>query len=169
MEGLDRLNAKLRRIPDAMREELRAAIQEGAEEVVVAQKRLAPVDDGDLQMSITYRFGDQDRVKYASLTFGAVGRGKGDPGLTAIITAGNTRVRYAHLVEFGAKPHRIAPRSPEGSLVIEGRVLAPGEAVQHTGAAAQPFFYPAFRANKRRVKSRITRAITKAAKKAAGK
>lgn len=169
MEGLDRLNAKLRRIPDAMREELRAAIAAGAADIVTAQKRLAPVKSGKLRDSIQFVFGDQEQVKYASLKFGAAGRQKGDPYLTAIISAGNSAMRNAHNVEFGAPAHKIKPKKPRGRLVIEGRVLPPGYAVDHPGAPAQPFFYPAFRANKRRVKSRITRAITKAAKKAAGK
>jgi hypothetical protein len=39
----------------------------------------------------------------------------------------------------------------------------------HRGARAQPFFYPAYRALKKRVKSRLSRGASKAAKKIAGR
>jgi HK97 gp10 family phage protein len=167
IEGLDRLARKLRRIPDEVRRELKEAIRQGAEDMTRLAKRLAPVDDGDLQMSITYRWGNEEKIKYASLQFGAAGRGKGDAELTAIVSAGNTKVRYAHLVEFGAKPHTIKPKSSQGSLAINGNWLAPGQSVQHPGQAAQPFFFPAYRATRKSAKARISRAVTKAAKKVA--
>lgn len=51
------------------------------------------------------------------------------------VTVGNSGVRYAHLVEYGT-----------------------------TKAPAQPFFWPAFRLNRKRITSRIRRAINKAVK-----
>lgn len=54
-----------------------------------------------------------------------------------LVTAGNDDVRYPHLVEYG------------------------------TGdTAAQPFFWPAYRLNKKRLATRIKRAIRKAVKEA---
>ncbi|MDX6806430.1 HK97-gp10 family putative phage morphogenesis protein [Terrihabitans rhizophilus] len=55
------------------------------------------------------------------------------PELTVRVTVGNDAVRYPHLVEYGT-----------------------------TDAAAQPFFWPAFRLSRKRLDSRIKRAISKA-------
>lgn len=52
-----------------------------------------------------------------------------------LVTVGNTDVRYPHLVEYGT-----------------------------ANAAAQPFFWPAFRLKRKRVTNRIKRAIRKAVK-----
>jgi HK97 gp10 family phage protein len=56
------------------------------------------------------------------------------------VSAGDEAVFYARMVEFGT------PRQ-----------------------GAQPFFYPTYRANRKRVRARISRAINKAAKVAVGK
>ncbi|WP_461222623.1 hypothetical protein [Methylobacterium sp. CM6247] len=52
-------------------------------------------------------------------------------------------------MEFGTAPH------------INGGLFA---GTQNPGAKAQPFFYPLYRAYKKRVKARVFRATTKAAK-----
>jgi HK97 gp10 family phage protein len=52
-----------------------------------------------------------------------------------IVTVGNEDVRYPHLVEYGTAK-----------------------------AAAQPFFWPAFRLTRNRIKRRIARAVSKAVK-----
>lgn len=147
---MDRLKAKLAAMPKAAKEEVRKAIAQSADEIVQTQKRLAPVEDGDLQMSITWRWGDEKRVAY-SQTMGIV---SGGHELSAAITAGNTKVRYAHLVEFGTAAH------------VNGGKF---KGSRHPGTAKQPFFYPGYRFGKKRAKSRISRALTKAAKKVAGK
>ena len=68
------------------------------------------------------------------------------------ISAGNTFVRYAHLVEFGTAPH------------AQGGKFA---GTMHPGTPAKPFFYPMYRLGKKRAKSRITRGVNRAAKKVA--
>jgi hypothetical protein len=73
----------------------------------------------------------------------------GDPDLSVRISAGNSKVRYAHLIEFGTAPH------------INGGVFA---GTEHPGTQAQPFFYPTYRRLRRRARSRISRAVTKAIK-----
>ena len=50
-----------------------------------------------------------------------------------LVTAGDKEVRYAHLVEYGTKE-----------------------------AHAQPYFWPAYRLNKKRIQNRVKRAIGKA-------
>ncbi|MBL0374033.1 HK97 gp10 family phage protein [Rhizobium sp. KVB221] len=148
MSNLDRFKAKLAALPKVAKDEMRKAVADSAEEIVDLQKRLAPVDDGDLQMSIKWRWGNEKREAY-SQDFGSI---SGSHELSARIFAGDSKVRYAHLVEFGAAPH-IAGGKFEGA--------------QHPGSPKQPFFYPGWRTGKKRAKSRISRAITKAAKRVA--
>ncbi len=147
-ENRNRLLRKMKALPEEARQEIGKAVRESAAELVAAQKRLAPRRTGALAASIVATVGGS-LPKYASV---GVGTASADPDLTAIISAGNTAVRYAHLVEFDTAPHL-------NKGLFEGS--------QHPGTRAQPFFYPPFRANRRRVKSRITRATRKAARKVA--
>ncbi len=159
--GRAKLLAKLKALPGEARSRIKQAIAEGADELVAMQKRLAPVEDGDLRDSIVQSWGTS-APKYAALKAGA--STEGDPDLSVTISAGNTKVRYAHLVEFGAKAHTITSKT--------GKRLGPrgqyGLVVNHPGATAKPFFYPSYRALKKRIKGRISRATRLAAKKVAG-
>lgn len=151
--------AKLGRIPPAVALEARRALGEAAGGIVAKMKARAPVDDGDLQMSITYRFGDEAQIKYSQTLgparFGSNFRSTNGAGnnnaLSVRISAGNTDVRYAHLVEFGAAPH------------IAGGQFA---GAKHPGAPAQPFFYPTFRAERKPAGRKVARAWRKALKQA---
>jgi HK97 gp10 family phage protein len=58
--GLDRMKRKLRRLAPETRAEIRKALDASANEIVSTAKRLAPVDDGDLQGSIRKEGGDHD-------------------------------------------------------------------------------------------------------------
>lgn len=148
ISNLNRFNAKLKKLPQTMKDELRKAVATSAEEIVDLQQRLVPVDQGDLRASITWRWGDEKREAYSQ----DMGTVSGNHELSARISAGNSGVRYAHLVEFGAAPHTAGGKF---------------EGAQHPGAPAQPFFYPGFRTGKKRAKARISRAVRAAAKKAA--
>ena len=145
VDGLDRLKARFAKIPPHVRSAMRQAMADGADEVTAMQKRLVPKRTGALADSIVQTWGGDVGPAYASLRSGGGGRAAGD--LSVKVTAGNTRVRYAHLVEFGTAPH------------IAGGMF---KGAQHPGTRAQPFFYSAWRALKRRVKSQITRASKKA-------
>lgn len=141
---------------------MRQAIAQGADEIVAMQKRLAPVSprgthgnpSGMLRDSIVATWGGGGAIpKYASLRAGTgSARAAGDLSIT--ITAGNSAVRYAHLVEFGTAPH------PQGGKF---------KGTEHPGTSPQPFFFPPYRALRRRVKARITRAMKKAIKTSAVK
>lgn len=147
MKGLDKLNRKMKAIPPAAKAAARAAVVQGAQEVANLQQNLVPYDQGELHDSIVVTQPGQTTPPYSqpggSMTAGPE---------QAIITAGNTRVRYPHLVEFGTPPH------------INGGQFA---GTAHPGTTAQPFFFPAWRALRNRVKSRITRSINKAIRDAA--
>lgn len=137
-KGLQNLNRRLTRtIPDKAYKAVRAALEQSANEIVAEMKRFVPVDTGDLQMSISWCWGNAPK---GTMTLGTVGRkpfrqGKSDDGLRISIYAGGGEEYYAWFVEFGKE-----------------------------NAAAQPFFFPIYRAKKRAVKARITRAISKGVK-----
>ena len=50
--GLDKLNAKLRRMETAPKREIRRELEKQADRVVALARGLAPVDEGDLRQSI---------------------------------------------------------------------------------------------------------------------
>lgn len=149
--GLARLHRKLQRMPEVAKARIKTAMEQGANEIVAMMKSLAPVDDGDLRDSIGWTWGK--KPKYAQALATVKSSLAGD--LTLTIYAGNEKVRYAHLVEFATRAHQ------------NGGQFA---GTMHPGTAAQPFFFVAWRALRKRTNSRITRAINKAAKDvAAGK
>jgi HK97 gp10 family phage protein len=157
VEGTDKLRRKLTKFPKAAKFEIERAMIKGAREMVSMAKRMAPVKTGALRDSIQWNFAE-DSPAYASLKGRTGGKPSSPDDPAIVVTAGGagTRkeggVRYAHLVEFGAPPH------------IAGGMF---EGAAHPGAAAQPFFYPSWRAVRKRVKSRISRAVNSAAKKVA--
>jgi len=145
--GLDRLRRKLKRFPEAVEAEIKAAMEVSANEIVAMMKSLVPVDGGALRDSIAWTWGAAPK---GSMTIGRVQSGSGN--LVITIYAGGGDAFYAFMVEFGSAPHLNGGRF-QGS--------------QHPGVAAQPFFFFSFRALRRRAKGRVTRAINKAAKQVA--
>ena len=153
VQNRERLLKRLEEIPKEVRAAIRPAIEQGAREIADMARNLAPRDSGDLQNSIGYTFGDY-KPENSNVRGVSVGQA-GDKDLTAIIHAGDARAFYARWVEFGVA----------NSWEIGGRF----EGATHPGFSAQPFFFPSYRANKRKVKNRISRATTKAVKAAAKK
>ncbi|UYT54155.1 HK97 gp10 family phage protein [Brucella sp. MAB-22] len=144
IKGLDRLQIKLTKFPEVAEKLVRAAMEQGAHDIVNMMQNLVPVDKGDLRDSIGWTWGNAP--KYSQ----RIGSLKSNDGkLTITIYAGNSKVRYAHLVEFGSAPH------------VNGGMY-PG--TFNPGAKAQPFFYVSWRAKRRSARARVSRAITKAAK-----
>lgn len=138
--GVRELKRKLELMPQAIKEEMRKAMALGADEVVALAKNLVPVDQGDLRDSIGWTWGDPPK---GSIILGNIKRsGKAqarkDAGLLITIYAGNDQAYYARWVEFGT-----------------------------VHMTAQPFFYPSWRAVRKRVKSRVTRSTNKAIKQVA--
>ena len=148
LQNRDRLLRKLARIQGAPRAAMRQALEQNAAEITAMQKRLAPVASGDLRNSIGSTFG-KFRAANANVR-GVAGGGGSDPDLSVTIHAGDAKAFYAAFLEFGAS----------GPWQIGGRF----EGATHPGFSAQPFFYPAWRALKRRSKSRLTRAMRKSIK-----
>lgn len=157
--GLASLRKKVRQLPEAAKAEVMAAMEAGAAEVVALAKSLAPVDDGDLRESIGWTWGEPPKGAIVIAKSRPLKNG-GDMRIT--IYAGNDRAFYARWVEFGTAPHSVAKGADRSS-----KRKRAGAGKMHPGARANPFFFPAYRATRKRLKSRVSRAITKAAKKVA--
>lgn len=145
LEGQERLRrklAKLAEIQGPVRKRIRDALAQNGAEISGQMRAVAPSRTGALRASIRAVFGEF-RQANANVR-GAGGQGAGDPDLTLRIVAGDAKAWYARLVEFGTAPHVNGGRFA-GSL--------------HPGSSPRPFFYPVYRANKRRARSRLTRAI----------
>jgi HK97 gp10 family phage protein len=100
---------------------MRSALRAGAKVILEEAKQNVPVSSGDLRDSL--------RVSTSS-----------KKGLvTASVKAGNKKVWYSRLVEFGTAPHSIRARS--GFLNFGGIFT---KSVEHPGSKAKPFLRPAF-------------------------
>jgi len=146
--GLDRLRKKLQRFPGVVEAEIKAAMEASANEIVALAKSLAPTDSGDLRNSIAWTYGDAPK---GAIVLGRV-KASNSGNLRITVYAGGPDAYYARFIEFGTAPH-----------INGGRFAGSG----HPGSSAQPFFYPAYRAARKRARGRVTRAVNKAAKRVA--
>ncbi len=149
LKGRQALLDKMARMGKAPRAAIKEAIRKSADEINALQRRLAPVVSGDLQLSIRYTFGTYkpDNANVRGVTASG---GVGDPDLTVHFHAGDKDAFYAAWIEFGTA----------GPWQIKGKFMGS----THPGFAAQPFFYPGFRALKKRAMRRINTAARKAIK-----
>lgn len=155
VKGQQALRRRLAKVPKKVRKAIKAELERSANELVREMKALVPVGEtGALRDSIGWTWGDAPAGSMKIGTFRSKEYGK----ISVTIYAGNEDAFYAHFVEFGTRPHSVA----ENASVDRG--LRQDKGVMHPGAAAKPFFYPVYRANKRRLKGRLTRAINKAMK-----
>lgn len=130
--GLKKTLAAMERAKRAPREALRPVLEKSGLELQASMQVLAERsrDTGALIDSIAVTLPGETTPAY-SQPGGARLAGEDE----VIITAGNTGVRYAHLVEYGT-----------------------------SDTEAQPFFWPAFRLLRTRLQNRIKRAAKKAVK-----
>lgn len=129
VKGVSQLRKKLTvTLPKRVEDATRKAMEKGADELVAMMKRLAPVDTGDLQMSISWTWGKAPK--------GSVALAKSEPdskGMRITVFAGNREAFYARWQEFGTSE-----------------------------MPAKPFFFPSWRALRKRIRSRIVRDMKKA-------
>lgn len=147
---LDRLKAKLARIPAGVRAAVKAANDKSADDLVAMMQRLAPVDTGALRRSIHKEPGGTEtsiRVAVGDLGGGIASEDD----------------YYARWVEFGTAPHSLE----KGASRKRGKKQGSGP--QHPGAKPRPFFYPAVRALKKPIKARAGRAAGKAIREVASR
>nr|WP_278437270.1 HK97-gp10 family putative phage morphogenesis protein [Brucella anthropi] len=128
--GLSRFQQRMNAIPKAVRQAVAPAVVKGADELADAMKTLAPVDTGALRNSIVVTGPNQQTPPYSQ-----PGGSYTTKETEAVVTVGNSDVRYPHLVEYGTNE-----------------------------AQAQPYFWPAVRTRGKRARDRIKRAVRKAIK-----
>ena len=138
--GLSRLQARLRAIPEEVTRAVRPALVKQAENMARTMRTFAPVKSGDLRDSIVVTPPSASTPPYSQ-----PGGAMLVPETTAVVTAGNKDVRYAHLVEYG---HQASGWNEGGSVV-----------------PPHPFFWPAVRLHNKRAKRAIKSAVSRAVKK----
>ncbi len=127
---LKRLMERLEGIPKAIRDDLQPAVVKSADELAGLMEHLAEPsrDTGALIESITVTPPGGTTPAYSQ-----PGGSRTAHELEAVVTVGNSEVRYPHLVEYGTAE-----------------------------AAAQPFFWPAVRTLQKRINNRLNRTARKA-------
>ncbi|MFC0633291.1 HK97-gp10 family putative phage morphogenesis protein [Brevundimonas balnearis] len=154
----DRAKALFRRLPKDVRRATQDALASSADELAEAVRYNVPVDHGDLKASVRWRRG-APRDKKAR----KAGRTE-DKDLSVTVAAGDETAFYASFVEFGTAPSSgEAPRRNRNFKSVE--VMTKGTR-PHAGTPAQPFFFPTWRALRRRLVGKIKRAQAKAIRKA---
>ena len=165
IKNLDAYMARLAKIAPAAKQAVGAALQTNAQELSSAIARACD-DDPKLSESVGYTAGQAPKG-----TLGA-----GDDTSAALAAEGLSYTVYAgaglkipaaaRWREFGTHPH--AEDAKDGGVMAfegkEGQGFAAH--VQNPGERAQPFFFPTYRAYKKRMNSRASRAGSAAIKKA---
>jgi len=153
MQGRNTLLRWLARMPQRTRDALARATQTEASRIVGKMRLAAPVDEGVLVASIK-----------ATAQAGGARQKITAGGATTMVEArkGSGEMwDYALGVEFGVRPHRLGGFArPKLSTRLK-RALKGGGRQRHPGQAAQPFFYPTWRAARRGARSAMTRAVKK--------
>lgn len=139
VQGIAALNKKLMvTMPAKIEAATRKAMETGAQELVDMMKRLAPHQTGELRDSIGWAWNE------APVGATVVAESASDSrGLKIVVYAGDEVAYYAAWVEFGTNPRN------------------KGEGKENK-MPAHPFFFPAYRALRKRIKSRVTREMKKA-------
>lgn len=144
ISGGRELDDLLRTLPVKMHRNInRAALRDGAKVYLGDVQSRIPVDSGQLRAS-------------ARITT----RAKGDM-VSASVKVGNSAAWYAHLVEFGTRPHVIKAKA--GGALRFGSVEV--KSVHHPGIAPHPFMRPtadakfseAVRAVEKGIRKRLTK------------
>ena len=124
-------------VPAAAEKAARKAMEKGADEIVAMMKRLVPKRTGRLRDSIGWTWGQAPsgaRVLAKSARFGGTGR------LAITIYAGNQTTMVSN---SRGKQWQLARLQEFGTVKM----------------AANPFFFPSWRANRSRVRGRMRREI----------
>lgn len=165
ISGLDKLNAKLFKLPTLAEQEIRKTMESIAEEIATLARSLVPVgrvDGGALKASIGWAW--SDKAPKSKFILGRVNGGPND--LRIVVFAGDDEAFYARWVEFGTKPHTITAR--DGKTLVGDDGTRYGKSVNHPGVVeTQPYFIPAYNAYKKRAARRIGNAVGRSIRKVA--
>lgn len=121
---------------------LRKAVRAGAKAPREAAKQDAPKRLGVLGQSISVKIGTNKRDKSV---YAVIGPRRGVRGQrpTGTGAAGVRPSKYAHLVEFGTRPHSLAKGDKLARRKQAAKQTAAGK--KHPGAKANPFLERAYR------------------------
>lgn len=156
-----RIVAKLKQIPAVAVDAARVAMEEGAEEICDFMRQLVPEKSQTLRNSIGWTWGDVPPGAFMidEIRSGP-NQGEQYAKLQIKIYAGSKEAFYARFVEFGTQPHSLA----RNASVERGKRQSTGAG--HPGTAAQPFFFPAWKAKRaeyrKRIRTRVQAAIREA-------
>ncbi len=150
--GVDRLRARLRALPEAIKADMRAAVVDGATEITGQMKRLLD-DDKDLQHDTGWAFGQARNLPSGALTSGAGSSSDSSGDLIVTIFSGSFKAFWARWREFGTHAHSLA----KGADRSRGKLQDKGP--HSPGERASPYFFPIWRANKAAVKRKIAAAV----------
>lgn len=95
--GKQKFVSQIAAMPQAVKDEVRKALQLSAEETTDLMRRFAPVDSGTLRSSIDWTFGAPPAGAFSSSARAA----KGEAGLAVTMFAGGGPAFYARMQEFG--------------------------------------------------------------------
>jgi HK97 gp10 family phage protein len=133
--GLSELNEALQTLPAKIEANiLRGALRFGQNVIKNVAKARCPVGEPSAQAK---KYGAYPGALRDSIRVSARSS-KGT--VTVKVTAGNKIAYYAHMAEFGTRPHAELPSGAK-ALFVAGRFKMQ---VQHPGAIAKPFMRPAF-------------------------
>ncbi|WP_165815996.1 HK97-gp10 family putative phage morphogenesis protein [Kumtagia ephedrae] len=97
--GKQKFLAQIDALPQALRTEIRKALEQSAEETTDLMRRFAPVESGALRASIGYSFGEAPKGALSS----AARTVKAEAGLAVTLFAGGGKAFYARFQEFGTQ------------------------------------------------------------------
>lgn len=147
VNGVAQLRARFNRVPDLVKEEIMAAMEKSADELVREMNSIAPIPE----IVVAWTWGDRPA---GSLKIGQF-RSKDYGRISLTVYATAVTGEYADFpavalwFEVGT-----APRYQKTTGRFAGQIQA------------QPYFYPTFRSNRSRVRGRLSRAVTKGVKRA---
>lgn len=137
VEGLDRLKRKLTKtIPSSVVDATKKAMEASADEVVGMMQRLAPKDTGKLSKTIGWTWGEPPKGAMVLSRSPKAG-----DGLVITIYAGDETTLVGERAQF-----QIARLQEFGTQSMK----------------ASPFFFPSWRALRKRARSRVIRQMRKA-------
>lgn len=116
--GLKETLAAMERVKLAAKEAAMQRLIKGAQEVAAIQKQLVPVDEGDLRDSITVTEPGQTTPPH-SQPGGSRTAGENE----VLVTAGNSDVRYPHLVEHGTANTEAQPFFFTGYRLLRDKIM----------------------------------------------
>jgi len=142
VQGLGEFNKRWGAIPKAVRLAAQTALGKGATVLVADMNKTKPIQ----AIRVGWPWGEAPTGSLALGSYGEPGQSLRITIYATATTADGAFPAVARWFEFGTSERRTKKGAYRGRI------------------AAHPYFYPVYRARKRRVKSRVTREINKAIK-----